>query len=183
MPLLQREADLYPLDLLDRPDSERAPWWALYTMARQEKKLMRLLLKEGLPFYAPVIPRRYRSPGGRLRTSYEPLFPNYVFLCGDNEIRYRAVCTGCVSRFVEVGQPEELVGDLRQIRDLIATDAPLAPERRLEPGQRVRIRTGAFAGYEGVIVRREKEVRLIVFVRFMAQGVSVAIDDCQADPL
>jgi transcription antitermination factor NusG len=51
----------------------------------------------------------------------------------------------------------------------------------LQPGQRVRIRNGAFAGYEGVIVRREKEVRLQVFVRFMEQGVSVLLDDCQAD--
>jgi len=53
----------------------------------------------------------------------------------------------------------------------------------LEPGMLVRIRTGPFAGYEGVIVRREKEVRLQVAVRFMDQGVSVAISDFQADPV
>ncbi len=48
---------------------------------------------------------------------------------------------------------------------------------------RVRIRNGAFAGYEGVIVRRDKEIRLQVSVRFMDQGISVAITDCQADPI
>ncbi|RMF40123.1 MAG: antitermination protein NusG [Planctomycetota bacterium] len=183
MPLLKREPDLFPEDLLDNPASEEKPWWALYTLSRQEKKLARLLYEQQIPFYAPVIERRYRSRGGRLRTSYEPLFPNYVFVCGDNEVRYNAVCTGCVSRHVPILQTQELVQDLRQIRDLIAMDAPLSPERRLEPGQRVRIRTGAFAGYEGIIVRREKEIRLLVYVRFMEQGVSVAIDDCQADAI
>ena len=70
-----------------------------------------------------------------------------------------------------------------QVFNLVAMNAPLAPERRLEPGMKVRIRNGSFAGYEGVIVRRDKEVRLQISVRFMDQGISVAIDDCQADPI
>lgn len=183
MPILRREVDIFPDDLLDTAQATSEPWWAMYTLARQEKKLMRELVQQKLAFYAPVISRRYRSPNGRMRTSYEPLFSNYVFVCGDEQTRYSAVCTGCVSRVMPVPHPYELVADLRQIRGLILSDAPLSPESRLEPGQRVRIRNGAFAGYEGVIVRREKEVRLQVYVRFMEQGVSVSIEDCQADPI
>lgn len=183
MPILKREIDIYPQDLLESDGAATGPWWAMYTLARQEKKLARELVRQGIPFYAPIIERRYRSPNGRLRTSYEPLFGNYVFVCGDEETRHRTVCTGCVSRCVPVPIAQELVEDLLQIRNLISTEAPLSPESRLEPGQRVRIRSGAFAGYEGVIVRREKEIRLQVYVRFMEQGVSVAIEDCQADPI
>jgi transcription antitermination factor NusG len=80
-----------------------------------------------------------------------------------------------------VGQPLELVEDLRQLHSLIQLDAPLSPERRLEPGTKVRIRSGPFAGYEGVIFRRERETRLQVSVRFMDQGVSVAVEDCQLE--
>lgn len=156
-------------------------WWAMYTLPRQEKKLMRSLVEIEVPFYSPTIQRRYRSPNGRLRRSLQPLFSNYVFVCGDDDVRYKAVCTGCVCRCLHVSQPHELVEDLQQLQRLISQDAPMAPERRLEPGQRVRIRNGAFAGYEGVILRREREVRLQVFVRFMDQGVSVLLDDCQAD--
>ncbi len=183
MPILKREVDIHPQDLLESPSATRGPWWAMYTLVRQEKKLARELVRHNVPFYAPIIERRYRSPNGRLRTSYEPLFGNYVFVCGDEELRHQAVSTGCVSRCVSVTLVEEFVADLRQIRSLIATEAPLSPESRLEPGQRVRIRNGLFAGYEGVIVRREKDVRLQVYVRFMEQGVSVAIEDCQADPI
>ncbi|MCA9192692.1 MAG: KOW motif-containing protein [Planctomycetales bacterium] len=183
MPILKREPDIFPDNLLASELARTQTWWALYTLARQEKKLMRQLLQLQLPFYAPVITRRYRSPNGRIRTSFEPLFSNYVFLCGDEEDRYKAVCTGSVSRYLAVPQTEEFVDDLLQLKNLIASDAPLSPESRLEPGTRVRIRSGSFAGYEGVIVRRDKETRLQVSVRFMEQGVSVAIDDCQADPI
>lgn len=183
MPLLDREPDIFPDNLLTSEDALKQPWWAIYTLARQEKKLMRELINQKIAFYAPVIERRYRSPNGRLRKSFEPLFANYVFVCGDEDARYRTVSTGCVSRCMSVPEPEKLVSDLLQVFNLIATNAPLSPERRLEPGMRVRIRNGAFAGYEGVIVRRDKEVRLQVSVRFMDQGISVAIADCQADPI
>ena len=183
MPLLDRETDIFPANLLTSQQAVKEPWWAMYTMARQEKKLMRQLIDEKIAFYAPVIERRYRSPNGRLRKSYEPLFANYVFVCGDEDARYRSVCTGCVSRTLSVPEPDKLVVDLLQVFNLVATNAPLAPERRLELGMKVRIRNGSFAGYEGVIVRRDKEVRLQISVRFMDQGISVAIDDCQADPI
>lgn len=192
MPILKPEADIWPLDLLDPLEPIAAAsqdltttetWFALYTLARFEKKLMRQLLDENIPFYGPTIARRYRSPQGRLRTSMEPLFPNYVFMRGDNEQRYRAVCTGSVSRWMEVTNPNELVEDLRQIRNLILTDAPLAPELRLQPGQKVRVKSGVFKGFEGTIIRRENEIRLLIGVRYMGRGASVALDDCQLEAI
>jgi len=217
MPLLKPEQDIWPLNLLDEPESESesstseqagdlkteadqgnanleattnaeptilaqdGTWWALYTLARFEKKLMRQLLEIEVPFYGPTIARRYRSPQGRIRTSVEPLFPNYVFIMGDEMTRYKAVSTGSVSRCMPVADSLELVTDLRQIRSLILTDAPLSPELRLQAGQKVRVKTGVFKGFEGVIIRRENEVRLLISVRYMGRGASVALDDCQVE--
>jgi transcription antitermination factor NusG len=162
---------------------EDGTWWALYTLARFEKKLMRQLIEIEIPFYGPTISRRYRSPQGRMRTSVEPLFPNYVFIMGDELARFKAVSTGSVSRWMPVADSVELVTDLRQIRRLILTDSPLAPELRLHPGQKVRVKTGVFKGFEGTIIRRENEVRLLISVRYMGRGASVALDDCQLEPI
>jgi len=181
MPILSSEATIFPDNLLDLQSASDSSWWVMYTLPRQEKKLMRILLEKQVAFYCPVIKRRYRSPNGRLRCSVQPLFGGYVFVSGEENQRYDAISTGCVSRCLGVPIVRDLVDDLRQLQGLIAQDAPLSPERRIEPGQRVRIRNGAFAGYEGVIIRREKEVRLQVSVRFMDQGVSVLLNDCQAD--
>jgi transcription antitermination factor NusG len=188
MPLLKPEQDIWPLNLLDLPENpeeevQPGTWWALYTLARFEKKLMRQLIEIEVPFFGPTIARRYRSPQGRIRTSVEPLFPNYVFIKGDEMARYKAICTGSVSRFMPVPQPEQLVTDLRQIRHLILTDAPMAPEAKIEPGQRVRVKSGIFKGFEGLVVRREKEIRLLVEVRYMGRGASVILDDCQLEAI
>ncbi|MEZ6089203.1 MAG: KOW motif-containing protein [Pirellulaceae bacterium] len=181
MPLLGEEPDIFPETVLEMPDDDETQWWALYTRSRQEKKLMRMLREQQISYYSPVIPRRYKSPAGRIRQAYLPLFANYVFVRGTGQSRYDAVSTGCVSRCIEVVDRSQLVTDLRQIRDLIQIGAPLAPEERLVPGDLVRVKSGPFAGFEGTVVQRDGQKRLIVAVRFMNQGASAALDDCQLE--
>lgn len=159
------------------------PWWLIYTKSRQEKQLMRHLRVLDLAHYAPQIAHRRRSPAGRIRVTYAPLFNNYVFVCGDDNIRYQAVCTGCVQKATAITDVAAFVHDLRQVRDLINIGVPLTVESRLEAGQKVRVRSGSFAGYEGTILRREQETRLLVSVHFMEQGVSVKLEDCQLEKI
>ena len=187
-PVLEREISVSNSDSRSSApqndgDGNASKWWAIYTKPRFEKKFMRQLFESQVPFYGPMIARRFRSPNGKLRLSIEPLFPNYVFIHGTEMQRYTAVCTGSVSRWMPVINPNELVTDLRQIHNLILTEAPLAPELRLQPGQRVRVRSGVFKGFEGVILRRENQVRLLIAVRYMGRGASVALDDCQLEPI
>ena len=158
-------------------------WYLAYTKSRQEKSLLRKLRESDIWHYAPQIPRRYRSPQGRIRTSIVPLFANYVFVYADEMGRYKTVSTGCVMKMATIDDSQTLVADLRQIRSLIAIDVPMTVEGRVGPGQRVRVRNGSFAGYEGIVDRRDAETRLIVAVQFMDQGVSVKLDDCQLEVL
>jgi len=95
--------------------------------------------------------------------------------------RYQAVCTGCVMKATEVANTSEFVEDLKQIFDLIQMGVPLSIESQIQVGQKVRIKNGPFAGYEGMVLRRENETRLLVSVRFMEQGVSAKLEDCQLE--
>jgi transcription antitermination factor NusG len=186
MPILAREKDAYPDDLLDRPELGLEPgvgWWALYTLSRREKQLMRQLVGLEVAFYTPVVSRRKRSPSGRIRTTYAPLFPGYVFIYGTEEQRYLAMTTNCISRCLSVADGRRLTEDLRQIRRLIETGAPLTPESRLEPGMPVLIRSGSLTGLKGVVIKRQNETRLLVSVDFLKQGASVLLDDCQLERL
>lgn len=183
MPILDRETDLYPDDLLERePGSDPDQvWWSVYTRSRHEKELMRRLLKMHISFYSPTISKRYKSPSGRLRNSFIPLFSNYVFLFGSINDRYDALTTNCVSTIHEIPDQSQLIHDLRQIRDLINLQVPLLPETRIQPGQRVRVRSGRLKGMEGTVLRREGEVRLLVAVNFIQQGASILLDDCELE--
>jgi len=184
MPILPSEPDLFPAQLLEANDSHaQGPWWAMYTMARREKELMRRLRALGIPFYGPMVAKRTRSPAGRSRTSYVPLFASYVFVCGDELQRHQALATNCVSRCLSVPNSEQLVHDLRQIRRLIDLDAPLTIEARIETGQRVRVRSGSMSGLEGTVIKRRGKDWLVVAVEFLQQGASVMLEDFQVEPL
>jgi len=184
MPILPKERDLFPEDLLAGPAvGDGESWLVFYTLARREKELMRKLAAAGIPFYAPLIRRRLRSPGGRTRSSFVPLFPGYVFSRGDDEQRRAALATNAIARWIPVVDPRMLVDDLRAIKQLVDSDQPLSPEARLEPGQAVRVRSGPLAGIEGTVIRRRGMERLLVAVRFLNQGASIELEDVDLELL
>ncbi len=187
MPILKPLPDIWPVDLLEPGSAllERRDlsWWCVYTLSRREKDLMRRLIVWRIPHYGPLIPRRYRSPAGRMRTSQVPLFANYVFLLADGAMRHQALTSNCISRCTEVTDASTLVADLRQLQQVIAAGVPLAPESRLETGQRVRVRSGPFRNYEGTVLRREGKTRLLLSVRYLEQGVSMEMDEGLLEPL
>jgi transcription antitermination factor NusG len=186
MPILPKQRDIFPAGLLDGGEtdplakgavSEAARWVAFYTLARREKDLMRKLEAAGIPFYAPLIRRRLHTAGGRVRHSFVPLFPGYVFAPVDDQQRRDALATNTVARWISIGDERMLVDDLRAIKRLIDSEHPLTPEARIEPGQVVRVKSGPLRGVEGIVAKRRGEQRLVVAVRFLNQGASIELED------
>ena len=184
MPILPRQRDIFPASLFDEPPAaDGRGWIAFYTLSRREKDLMRKLEAATVPFYSPLVKRRLRSPGGRTRISYVPLFPGYVFSLVDDEQRRTALATNTVARWLPIGDADAFVGDLRNIKRLIDTEQPLTPEARLESGQPVRVRSGPLQGIEGTVVKRRSGQRLVVAVRFLNQGASIELEDIDLERL
>ena len=184
MTILPRESDLYPLDLFEREETgheEGLNWWAIYTRSRHEKQLMRHLAAKKIAHYGPIVEHRYRARGGRSRTSWLPLFTNYVFVYGDGDSRYQVTTTNCVSRVMEVPDTERLTSELRDIRRLITAGVPVTTESKLEAGMRVRVKSGPFVGCEGVVIQRRGKSRLLVAVNFLQQGASVQLEDFELE--
>ena len=182
MPILKQEDDTFPEDLLEETtlaelSTDGRSWWCVYTISRREKDLMRKLRSLEIPHYGPVLPKRYRSPNGRLRTSFIPMFPNYVFMLATEEERGIAMTTNCISACNPVVQYEPLIEDLRQICSIVDRGEALTPEAKLQAGSRVRVRSGPFGGLEGDVIRREGKTRLLLSVRYLEQGVSMEMDE------
>ena len=184
MPILAQEPDIFPDSLLDTPvDSPDDSWFAMYTLARQEKELMRKLRPLKIAHYGPMIQQRKRSPQGRIRTSYVPLFTGYVFIRGDEVARYNAVSTGCISRCLPVTEYEELIEDLRRIRQLVLNGAEVRPEPKPLVGRMAMVKNGAMKGLKGTITKTLSHHRLTVLVNFMQQGASVIVDEADVELL
>ncbi len=191
MPILAHEPDCFPQDLFDSPpvssgsesddDSSVRLWRLVYSRSRREKDLSRRLGACGVPFYCPTISHRSRSPSGRIREAWVPLFPGYLFVYGTAEDRVAALATNCVSSIVTVADAELLVKELGAIRRLIASQAPITAEDRLEPGDLVKVVSGALQGVEGVVIERRGRRRLLVAVGLMQRGASADLDECDVE--
>lgn len=184
MPILAKDVDVSPPDLLSRagtPVLDRR-WYALYTKPRQEKMLLRRLQGGGKSYCGLLVPRRFRLPSGRLKTSFTPLFPGYVFLNGTDEDRYDAVCTDCVLQVLDVADGETLRMDLNRIYQAILSGREVTRIERLQRGQMVRIVSGPLSGHSGVLVAKKGKSRLVLSLSFIQQGAAVEIDDAVVEP-
>ena len=184
MPILEAETSIFPGDLLEEFShlpGERL-WWVVYTKARQEKALARYLLSREIPFYLPLVPHEQCIRGRRV-VSHLPLFGGYLFLYGSAEERVASLTTNRVSTILPVAEAALLRSELNHVRQLIDSDAPLTVERRLSPGQRVRVKAGSMLGLEGVIIKRRGKTRLQVAVSMLQQGVSIEIESYLLEPV
>ncbi len=184
MPILGEEIHIYPDTLLEGLGMEVGArrWWLIYTKSRQEKALARHLVGGSVPFYLPLV-KKTSVQRGRTVSAHHPLFTGYLFLFGSDEERVVGLTSNRISRVLEVSDGRRLYRDLCQIRQLIASDAPLTVEKRLTSGQRVRVRKGSLEGIEGTVLHRRGQCRLLVAVDFMQQGASVEIEDYLLEPV
>lgn len=184
MPVLPAEPFVQPQDLLSTPETSaaRGCWWVLHTRSRAEKSLVRRLAGSTAGFFLPLHRHEWRSRG-RLLSSYLPLFPGYVFLHGDETDRMRALETNLVAGCLPVVDQQQLRRDLERVYRLMASDAPLSPEARLQPGARVRVARGPLEGLDGKVLRHEGRLKLLIEVRLLQQGVSVEIESWMLEPV
>lgn len=180
MPLLPAEPSIYPDDLLGQADLPEAvgsrSWYVLHTKPRQEKSLARQLHKTRVPFFLPLVSKRWRSRRHTL-TSFVPLFSGYVFLHGTVEERLAALQTNRVLGSLDVPDQQGLHRDLYQIFKLIASGEAVAPEDNLVPGARVEVRGGPLMGLTGTILKSATGRRFVVQVDFIHRGASVVMDE------
>jgi transcriptional antiterminator RfaH len=184
MPLLPLEPFVFPEDLLTVPAAESSParpWWVLHTRPRTEKALARRLLQRGTSFFLPLHKHQWRNRG-RIHCSYVPLFPGYVFMQGERMSAFRTLETNMIARILTVEDQGQLHGDLTRVYCLIAAGAAVTPESRLQPGTLVEIASGPLMGLEGKILRRGKQLKFLVEVQFLQQGVSVEIESWMIQP-
>ena len=193
MPLVALETCLYPESLLAATseaasspaiataDESKSQWWVLHTRPRSEKTLARKLHMREIGFYLPLYEHRLPA-AGRVRSSYLPLFPSYVFLFGDGEQRRQALETNLVVQTLPVADQPRLRSDLQAVRRVLESRQNVTPEQRLQPGTPVRIVAGALAGLTGVVTRRGRQLCFVIEVRFFAQGVATEIESWMLEP-
>jgi hypothetical protein len=171
MPLLPKEADVFPDELFALP-ADAYPWHVAHVRSRQEKVLARRLRELHTPFYLPQTERVVERSGRRFR-SYVPLFGGYLFFRGGESARDAALRSGVVARIIDVEDQGLLGSQLEQIRRLQLAGASFAVYDELLPDDVVTITDGPFRGYTGAVVRSARGDRLVVSLSLLRKSIAV----------
>jgi transcriptional antiterminator RfaH len=165
-PLLSHQAAL-PSDLTGQ-------WWIAHTKSRSEKALAWDLASAGVGYFLPMA-RKTTFSGGRKRQVMRPLFPSYVFVCGDAEARYRTMTTGRVCNVLAVPDQPKLITELTSVYRALTG----GPELDLYPfaavGRRCRVTAGPLMGIEGIVVQRTQRATLVLEISLLKQGAALEI--------
>ena len=157
-------------------------WRVAHTKARCEKAFAWDLLRRKIDFFLPLI-ERTRIYRGRKRKVLIPLFPSYVFFCGSDEDRYKALLTDHLCQTLEVSDQKHFIEELQAIELAILNKASLEIYPQPAIGQRYRITAGALKGLEGVVIQKSKRTRLVLEVKLLGQGAVMEIDSELLEPV
>jgi transcription antitermination factor NusG len=161
-------------------------WYAVQTRARHEKVVSQRLRESGLTTFLPLVTEIHRW-SDRKKSVELPLFACYVFvrLVPTSEERLRVLRIDSVLNFVGVRGQGTPIPDLQidAVRTLIDEELPWSTHPFLKIGQRVRIRSGALNGLEGVLVSRNGDRTLVLSVDAIQRSLAVRIEGYDVEPL
>jgi transcription antitermination factor NusG len=154
-------------------------WYALQTRVQREKVVEQRLLERGVPTFLPMVTevRRWSDRQKRIQL---PLFSSYLFvkLAPSKVERVRVLSVDGVFNFVGPRGEGTPIPDaqIEAVRALVDGQLPWSSHPFLNIGQRVRIRSGALQGVEGILVSRSGENTLVISVEAIQRSMAVRIE-------
>lgn len=159
-------------------------WYAVFTVPQNEKSAARhLSLREVESFVPTYQSARVWKNRQRVQLAL-PLFPSYVFVRIGSRERGKVLGAPGVLRIV--GNRREPLPVPDATIDFLRSDLcenRIEPYRELVVGQKVRIRRGAMCGLQGVLVRKNNNLRFVLTVDLINQNAAVEIGAENLEPV
>jgi transcription antitermination factor NusG len=160
-------------------------WYALLTRARHEKVVAHRLHDLGLTCFLPLV-SEVRRWSDRRKVVEFPLFSCYVFakLPPGHEYRLKALQIDGVLNLVGTrGQGTPIPDEqIEAVRRLMEGHLPWHSHPFLKVGQRVRIRTGALKGIEGILVSRSGGSIFVISIDAIQRSLAVRVEGYDVEP-
>ena len=163
---------------------DEARWYALHTKSRHEKFVEVELRKKGIKTFLPLRKVK-RHWSDRLKEIEEPLFSGYLFVQTPLRNRLEVLKTRGSVRLLGFNSLPTPVSekDLKAVRHFIEQEIAIDPYPYLAEGNRVYTRSGRFKGVEGFIVRKDKQMRLVISLDLLMQSISVKLDEALVEKI
>lgn len=163
---------------------EQEPWFVLFTASNNEKKVERQLHNINIHTFLPLYSVKRKWKIRTTTTIHLPVFPNYVFVqCMRTEI----------TRLLSLPMVYSAVGNKHGALPIPADEIEALRsgivERGAEPhadvkiGQKVRICAGALTGWQGMVVRVDAGLRVVLAVESIMRSIAVRVTSDEIEPV
>jgi transcription antitermination factor NusG len=153
-------------------------WFAVYTTCRHEKRVAQYLVQRSIEHYLPLyrVDRKWRD-GSRV-TLELPLFPSYIFARIRRSERVTVLNVPGALAVVggTGGEPAPVPDSAIESLKTGLLEHRVEPHPLLRAGQMARIRSGAFAGMEGIVIRTKGACRVVLTIEQIMQSIAVEVD-------
>jgi transcription antitermination factor NusG len=114
-----------------------------------------------------------------------PLFPGYLFVRIKRSERVSVLSVPGALAVVggTGGEPAPLADSAIDALRQGLKEHRIEPHPLLRVGQQVRIRSGAFAGMEGVVARQKSGFRVVLTLEQIMQSIAVEVDQNDLEPV
>ena len=157
--------------------SDLPSWFAVYTTPRHEKRAAQHLELRGMEYFLPLYSTQRKWKDGSRVTLNLPVFPSYVFVRTTRRERVRVLEIPSVLWMVGSKREPTPVPDfcIESLREAVRL-RKIEPHPHLAVGERVRIKSGAMAGMEGILVRKKNDYRVVLRLEMTHQSFAMEVD-------
>jgi len=159
-------------------------WYALRVRTKCEKVVIGGLDQRDIVNYLPLYKKTVQW-SDRVKTSFVPLFPGYIFAKLDERQLHRVITVPDIMYVVGRGSIPEPVdeSDIIAVRRLVTDGVGVGPWLFCATGQIVEVVRGPLAGLRGVYLRMKSESRLVVSLPLLQRSVSTEIESHNVRPV
>lgn len=158
------------------PSGSRGAWFCAETHYGQTERAIEMLGNQSFTIFNPKV-WELRSKGKRLRRMEVPMFPGYLFVRFEpSQVRKVLNTRGVRSLVISMGKPARLPDQLillvKQHASQLSAEFEEAAARVIQPGTKLRITDGIWAGYHGECIVHET-VRITVMMSIFGRDTKV----------
>jgi transcription termination/antitermination protein NusG len=157
-------------------------WYAVQTRPHHEKRVEERLRMNSLQTFLPIHRCRHLWKNGVHAELELPLFPCYLFARASIYDRVNLLrIPGVLGLASSSAHPSQIAAeDIEALRAAVES-LQATPHPYLNVGDRVRIISGPLAGMQGILLRRKRELRVVLSIEIIMRSITVIVSEFEIE--
>lgn len=152
-------------------------WYAFYTRPRAEKQACKELKELGYEVFLPIKRELHEWKNRQKKLIELPLIPGYIFVFTNPHDIYNIEIRRNICFCLKIGSNPSIIKEeeISLLRKMVDLQNDIIVDNSIIPDTEVKILSGPFKGYTGLLAKRFGKNRFGVFIESLNQFISIEI--------